>query len=157
MKKLLYLLLLLPLGFLSSCDDDDDFPAVDVTVNLDNAAMVNNQIYVVQSEGFKIEGITARSLTDQQAALANVVYGIDGIFAGAPVLEPPYNGDIQPNELSAGIHYLQFRFTILQVDKSLAYGYMRTTINVVEKVEDLPEGAELGKVSITDTINPKDK
>ena len=36
MKKFLYLLLLLPLGFLASCDDGNDVPDVDINVTFDN-------------------------------------------------------------------------------------------------------------------------
>ena len=36
MKKLFYLLFLLPLAFFAACDDDDNLPAVDFTLTLDN-------------------------------------------------------------------------------------------------------------------------
>ncbi len=51
MKKLLYLLLLLPLGFFASCSDDKDLPSVDITVNIENAVDANGKIYIVEGIG----------------------------------------------------------------------------------------------------------
>lgn len=47
MKKFLYLLLLLPLGFLASCDDGNDVPDVDINVTFDNVVKEDGILYVV--------------------------------------------------------------------------------------------------------------
>ena len=58
MKKFLYLLLLLPLGFLASCDDGNDVPDVDINVTFDNVVKEDGILYVVQDKGFAVRSVT---------------------------------------------------------------------------------------------------
>ena len=58
MKKLYYTLLLaLPMLYLASCDDDNNLPDVDVSIQIDGGVGVDGAIYVVQGDTLKIEGI----------------------------------------------------------------------------------------------------
>ena len=68
MKKFPYLLLLLPLGFLASCNSDDDLPDVDITVTFDNVVEGEDAIYVVKGDTLKIESITCKGNDNKQAA-----------------------------------------------------------------------------------------
>ena len=72
MKKFLYLLLLLPLGFLTSCHDDDDMPSVDITVSIDNAVDADGRIFIVSGEPLTVSGITAEGLGGKAAGISGV-------------------------------------------------------------------------------------
>ena len=57
MKKLLFLLLALPLlGLAVSCDDDDNLPKVDITFSYTNGTVVGSQVYVVKPDTLYIDG-----------------------------------------------------------------------------------------------------
>ncbi|MDE5840997.1 MAG: hypothetical protein K2H49_08755, partial [Muribaculaceae bacterium] len=80
MKKLLYLLLVLPFTMMfSSCSNDNDLPNVEITMSFDNAAVSDGTVYVVQDSVFSITGISTKALdSNQQAAIANVRYFWNG-------------------------------------------------------------------------------
>lgn len=154
MKKLLYILMLLPLGFLASCSDDNDLPSVDLTVEMTGAADVDNTIYVVQGEDFGIESITVKALNGNQAALTSVGYYWDGILSQvAPVA--PYTITWNTASLPVGRHLLQMQSSLLEVDKSIASALFTYKVVVVASEDDLPAGATLGSVSDVITVNPK--
>lgn len=139
MKKLLSLLLLLPLLSLVGCSDDDDFPQVDVTVSFDNvSAAKNGTIYVVEGNPLKIESVEVKSLTGKPAALTSMDYYLDGLFIGVSPIAP-YDATISASALPVGRHLLQLNTMILQEDKSVLTSYLTFTVQVVP---ELPEGAE---------------
>ena len=91
MKKLLYLLLLLPLAFMASCSDDDDTPNVEITVTFENAAMgSDNVMYAVQEKDypFKVQSITVKPLSGKAAGLSMVGYSLDYEPLGVAAVEP---------------------------------------------------------------------
>lgn len=155
MKKLLYLLMLLPLCLgVSSCSDDNDFPSVDLTVKMTGAANVDNVIYVVQGDPFGIESISVTSLTGKQAMLSSVGYYWDGVLSQvAPAA--PYSITWDTSSLGVGSHLLQMQTSLLQVDKSLATAVFTYRVQVVASADDLPDGATLGTVTNVMTVNPK--
>lgn len=154
MKKLLYILMLMPVCFLASCSDDDDYPSVDLTVEMTGAAGVDNVIYVVQGEEFGIESITVKSLNGNQAALTSVGYYWDGILSQvAPVA--PYTITWNTSTLPVGRHLLQMQSSLLEVDKSIASALFTYTVVVVPSEDDLPDGATLGSIRDVITVNPK--
>lgn len=154
MKKLLYLLLLMPLGFLASCHDDDDMPSVDITVNIDNAVDANGKIYIVSGEPLTVTGITAEGLGGKAAGISGVNYVLDHVGMGYTIVSP-FGGSIPAAYLPVGNHLFTLAFDVLQVDKTIAYAQLSNIVTVVESEEDLPDGAVPGAVALTYRLNPK--
>lgn len=140
MKKLIYLLFLLPLGFLASCSDDDNLANVDLNVTLSGVTDLNNTFYSVSNDSVRIDGVTASSLTDKQAAVTNIRYQINGV----PVFgtwEDPFSISV-PNELlKTGTNLINVYATVLQVDKSLTSAAVQFPLVVVDSASNLPDGA----------------
>ncbi len=153
MKKLLYLLLLLPLGFLASCNDDDDFPSVEITMTIDNAVNVDGHLYIVAGEPFKIASITSEGIGNA-ATISGVNYYLDRVGIGYSFVAP-YTAEIPASYLPVGNHLVAVSFDVLQVDKSLASASISNILTVVETAEDLPDGATPGTVSLNYRLNPK--
>lgn len=156
MKKLFYLLYLLPVAFFASCNDKDDLANVDLTLTLGGVTQTeeNGVFYTVAGEEITIEKVGVKSLTSKDAALANVMY----YFEGFPVMFDPETSvlGIDTEDFEAGTYTLSLTGQILQVDKTLTNFASSYSIVVVESSEDLPEGApEIGSYSITRTLSPK--
>lgn len=144
MRKLLYLLLLIPLGFLAACDDDNDLPDVELTVTFENAVRSrdNGQLYVTSEDGIDVSSVTCAGI-GEKAAITNVEYYLDYGYVGVSVAEG--FGARMP-DLAPGRHLLVMNFSVLQVDKSIARARLQYVVNVVENASDLPGGAEPGQV-----------
>ncbi len=154
MKKLLYLLLLLPLGFLSSCNDDESFPSVNIQMTVENAVNVDGHLYIVNGEPFQIASITAEGTNGQTSAVASMSYFLDGNMIGYSIVAP-YTAEIPANLMYTGNHLVELSFKILQVDKNFAYGGISNLVTVVESEADLPAGTTLGTVVLNYSINPQ--
>ena len=62
MKKLFYLMMLaLPMIFVA-CDDDDNLPRVDITVDFDNVANVDGELYIVKGDSLIVNSINVTNL-----------------------------------------------------------------------------------------------
>lgn len=156
MKKLFYLFFLLPLAFLASCNNDDDFPQVELTLEIGNIYQdsSNGKLYYVEGdESPVIEGLTAKSLeAGKGAAVSNVVYALNEVVRLHGTEENPFTPVIPGEWLNKGVNYLNISATILQEDKSIAYCHSDIPINVVASSEDLPENIgdlTVGKVTLT--------
>ncbi len=154
MKKLLYLLLLLPLGFMASCSDDDDLPSVNVAVTIDNVVNANDQLYIVSGEPLKVQSITVEGLGGNAAAISGVNYILDHVDMGYTIVVP-FGGEINPVYLPVGKHLFTLAFDVLQVDKSIAYAQLSNIVTVVPTAEDLPDGATPGPVTLKYTLSAK--
>lgn len=154
MKKLLYLLLMLPLGFFASCSDEKDLPSVDITVNIENAVDANGKVYIVEGEPLTVSGIEVKSLNGKAAGISGVNYVLDHVGFGYTIVEP-FGGTIDAEYLPAGNHLFTLAFDVLQVDKSIAYAQLSTVVTVVPSAEDLPDGATPGNVALTYHLNPQ--
>lgn len=154
MKKLLYLLLLLPLGFLASCDSDNDLPDVDITVTFDNVVEGEDAIYVVKGDTLKIESVTCKGNDNKQAMVNEVTYVLDGFPLGTSIIAP-YGATIATDNFSAGKFLLGLRMNVLQVDKSLAFGVISFGFKVVDSADELPDGKEPGTLTRTVQMSPK--
>ena len=158
MKKLLYLLLLLPLSFLASCDDDDDMPDVRVDVSMSNVTQYEGITYVVQGDTLVVNSVTVEPVTGGRATLTGVEYVWD-IYSQnmgigySPIA--PFGIRIPTNTVGLGNHLLQLRTAILQVDKSVANALISYPIKVVESADDIPSTApEKGTYTATSTGTP---
>ena len=156
MKKLLYLLLVLPFAMMiSSCSSDKDLPNVNVSMKFDNAASDGKSIYVVADETFSITGLTTTTVgSDKQSAIANVRY----FWNGLPAPDLTWSGfPMEINLSETGKNVLSLEATILEVDKSMAMATINVPIIAVENVEALPDGLSLGEATFTVTTAQRDK
>ena len=157
MKKLIYLLFLLPLAMLASCHDDDDLPNVDITVTFDNV-VANDQgvIYVVQGEELDVQSVTCVGLGGKNAAVTSVQYTWNGqVLQWNPFA--PYKIEIDTSYALVGNHSLTLYMDVAQVDKTLAYSVISIPVVVVATADELPGGAAPGVVSQTYNVGQKDK
>jgi len=155
MKKLLLFLLLLPLGFLGSCSDDDDkIPDCDISVVFENVAVVDGTMYVTQDTNFGVQSMSAEGTNGKKTAIANVTFGIDYRPIGIVNIDP-FNGVFNTSSLLPGNHVLTIAFDILQVGKSVFESSVSYKFTVVASAEDIPDGATLG--TYTDTFNISSK
>ncbi len=161
MKKLLYLLLVIPFAMMfSSCNNDDDLPNVNVTMSFDNAVVDNGTVYVLQDEEFSITGITTQAVnSNQQSAIVNVRYFWNGI----PAQSLTWNGfpmQINMEEMpqpESGNNILGLNATLLETDKSISYCAIRVPIKAVESEDGLINGQTPGQCSLTFTSSQSDK
>ena len=154
MKKLLYLLLALPFAFMAaSCSDDDkDLPDVNVTMTFDNAAEKDGIIYVAESDTLKITNIVTKAVdSNNNAAITNVAYYWN--YYPAPGLtwsNLPINIPMKEMPLvESGYNVLGMDATVLEVDKSIAYCYIRVPIKAVKSAEEFPDGLQPGTAVYT--------
>ncbi len=162
MKKLFYLLFLLPLAFLASCNSDDDLPQVKLTLTASNVyqAESDGAFYYVEDEEtpIVIDGLSAQSLLDgKNAAVTNVFYSVNGIpLFGTQ--EEPAKPVIPAEYLKEGTNYIHINATVLQVDKSISQCALDVPVNAVASVDQLPESInkeEIGTYTISVNIQPK--
>lgn len=143
----------MPLAFLASCNNDDDFPQVDLKVTLSNVYQdpTNDKFYYVEDEEAAPVVIDGLSAVGKDAAVANVFYSLNN---RVPLVwtteEEPTKPYIAPADLFEGVNYINITATVLQVDKSLAQCYLDVPLYVVSSSDQLPEGdLTLGTYSVT--------
>lgn len=155
MKKLLYLLFLLPMALFFSCSSDSDYPNVDITVTMDNVTEVDGLLYAVQTDTVAVESVTVKSNTGETATLSSVEYIIDYRNVGVSIVSP-FSYLFPMQYLARGTHLFQIYMGVLQVDKSMASALVSNQLRVVPSEADLPVSAPpLGKVSVTYTVSPR--
>lgn len=146
MKKLLYLLLLLPLGFLASCHDDDDNINVNLEVALDNVGVQDNIVYAVADSAIVVQGVTCQGI-GSSAIVTGATYYWDGITLFVPQIAP-YGGELNPVLQTPGNHVLGVGTQIAQEGKALGFAAVNIRVKVVSEVDSLPAGVELGQNTI---------
>lgn len=146
--------MLLPLGFLASCNDDDDMPSVNVQITIENAVDANNHLYIVAGDPLTVQSIEVEGLGGKAAAITGVNYILDHVGLGYNITVP-FGGQISPAYLPVGNHLFTLTFDVLQLDKSIAYAQLSNIVTVVQSADDLPEGTTLGPVTLNYTLNPK--
>lgn len=151
MKKLFYLLFLLPLAFFASCSDDDEIAQVDFNVTLSGVTKVNNNFYTVVGDTVSVNRAYVTSKTDKAATLAGVRYYLNGLLIPATIQA---DGDFSVDFTTAGMQPGTYTFgvtaSVLQVDKSINTAVFSLPLYVVENKESLPEGApEIGTYTVT--------
>lgn len=151
MKKLFYLLFLLPLAFFAACDDDDNLPQVNMTVTMSNVSKMGNTFYAIEGDTVKIDNTTVSSLSNKAATVTGVRYWLGPLrIISNPIVTPfeaAFVAEGLPVDENLGISVTA---TVLQVDKSISYAAMNIPFVVVKT---LPDGApELGTFSATATM-----
>ena len=154
MKKLFYLLYLLPVLLMASCSNDDDLAEVDLTLTLSGVTQVKGNFYAVSGDDITIDGIGVKSLTNKNATITRVMYYFEGIpLIGNPA--DPFLGSFSTEGLKSGTYALSFTGWVVQEDKSITTVACNFPVTIVSSAEDLPEGApEIGTYSSTVTVRP---
>lgn len=155
MKKLLYLLLLLPLGFLGACSSDDDLPDCDIEFTF--YGLYNSQstgkAYLVQNSKAGVTSVEAKSLTDKPAIVQRVSYGWNNLDF-QPVMTPPFAVNFETSSFKVGNNLLSISMMILQEGKTVGYGSYQMVIEVVPDEESLPTDA-VPLNTVTTSISPE--
>ena len=152
MKKLLYLLLLLPFSVLTSCNKEDLAP-FDLSLTLGGVTQVNNNFYVVSGDNVTIESLKVDPVGGKNTAVANVMFFIDN----APIFVNPWDAvneiEFSTANLQPGVHTIGITGNLLQVDQSLQTFAVSYPLVIVEDKEALPADApETGSYTQTVTI-----
>lgn len=149
MKKLLYLLLLMPFSLLISCNDEKDFSPVDLTLTLSGVTVSDDVFITVTGEEITIDGITAKSIDGKNSALANITFYLNGApLIGTP--GNPFSGTFSTEGFEAGTYYISLTGNLLQEDAPIQIFTAEYPIKIVENQEDLPENTpEIGTYTHT--------
>lgn len=150
MKKILYLLLALPMLVLASCCNDDDLAQVETNLTLSNVSNANGMIYAVQGDVVKIDGVSVTPTNGKPATITNVRYYVDG-FLLIGTIEDPYALEFSTEGFSTTQrHTISLQATVLQEDKSITSVVANYPMVVVADASALPEGAPaLGQFTFT--------
>ncbi len=155
MKKIFYLMMVLPF-LLTACDEDDndfDFPDVKIDVQISGAKIVKGTIYIVQGNVLDIESIkVVPANAKKQVLIGSVNYYWDRMFVGATALEP-YSYSIDTGYVMTGKHLLQMKCSLLAVNYSPALGYLVYPVKVVESENDIPDGEMSTQFTVTPNIH----
>lgn len=141
MKKIFYFLLaVLPLCFMASCDDDNNLPDVDVSITIDGGVRVDGMIYVVQGDTLSVESINVINREQgKNAVITSATYSWDYLYAGiSPVA--PFGASFATDNMQLGKHLLQIECPLFAVDKSPANLYMAYKVDIVASADDIPQG-----------------
>lgn len=151
MKKIaIFLMMLLPMLAMVSCDDKDSIPNVTVTVDLNNVVDYQGNLYAVMNDTLSVTAVDIQGNNNKKALIAGVDYGWDYRFVGT---NPFYPFGVNLMMLNPGNHLLSMKFEIAQVDKSISVASIQIPIKVVESVDSLPAGTSLGATSLSYIIN----
>ncbi len=141
MKKLLYLLVALPMIMLSACHDDDDLPNVDLDIQFSGVTVKDDVIYVVQGEPITIESVSLINNTDKKGTLGVVSYYWDYIRVGSQVVAP-YTATFETTGDPVGNHILSLDCGIYVEDYPVCFGAAQFKIKIVESEDDLPDDGQ---------------
>ena len=157
MKKIFSILVAVPmLAMLASCDDDcNDLPDVNISIEYSGATLEDGVLTIPQGQTLTIDAIKVTPAEGtKEAALGEVVYYLDGYPLFSTRIAP-HGCSINTENLSEGTYTLSVHAQILQVDRSIGYGLIRYTLQVVAPSENddptVPDsGSDTPETNITD-------
>ena len=130
MKKLLYILLALPLFFASCSDDDNDLPDFRVKVDISGQSEVteNGVIVIPSGNQFSIDAISIVESDAKEIAIGGVSYYWDYILLDASNIIPPYGITFNTTGIPEGcLLYTSFQKVganvgnvVLSIDRAIA-------------------------------------
>jgi hypothetical protein len=152
MKKLAYLLMVVPL-FLAGCGDDKDVPDFDVEVVFGAGSTVSDDVVTVaQGTPLVIESVSPINYTASSIAFGTVTYIVD---YGAEVITnvAPFAVTLETSNLAVGLHLLQITFPVYAVDYSICRAVVTYQLNITMPADDdtTTEATVGGRL----TANPK--
>lgn len=158
MKKLMYLLLAVPMFFFASCSDDkDDLPQVDMSIDYSGAVSVNGELYAVQGDTIYFNSISVTPVREgKKAAIVSVSYYWDGWLMGV-VPQPPFSASIAVTGNKVGKHLLSLQMPLVEDGCEAATAYTSYTVNVVASKDEIPnvgDNSNDGSSSSIDTRRP---
>lgn len=137
MKKIFYLLLVLPL-IMVSCKDDDELPDVKFNVEISGGKNVNGVIYVVKGDTLTVEKVEIASHNSKGAAMGEVSYFWDGMFLLTNPF-PPYKINIATDEMILPNHILEFNCPLYVEDSPILTAYFRYPVKLVDVPDSIPQ------------------
>lgn len=157
-RLFLTLLALLPALAFTSCDDKNDLPDVDITLQFDGAAYVDGTLYAVAGAPFSVASIDVTNRdAGKKAGITVANYFWDYQYLGS-VVEPPYAYTIDLSEnVVPGRYVLTIECPVIAVDKAPATATMNVNVVVVESETDVPDNATTTPVKINPSIRDTDK
>lgn len=163
MKKIMWLLLALPLmAVMTSCHDDDDLPDVILTVNYENAINYDDVLYVVRGDTLKIDSVAATPATPQGKAvqLLGVSYRWNGWLLGTTLI-PPFSATIATDNFEPADYILGMECPVIQIDKTPGTAFITRKVRIVASEEDLPSAVDpasrhrSGVTVVTSQLSPR--
>lgn len=142
MKKMMYLLLALPMLMLAACDDDDNKVA-QVTFSMDysGATEVDGVYYVVEGTPFVIDGVSVTPVRQGvKAIVTQVSYGVDGTFLGTSLAEP-FGATIPTEGMALGRHTLTMQMPVMEEGCAPSNAFVKVPFEVVAADSDIPGDA----------------
>lgn len=142
MKKLLYLLIALPLLAITACShDDDDYPDVKIGFSYTGGTEVDGTLYAVQGDTLDIDSVFCDPVDPaKKAVIGDVAYVFDGRPLGiAPT--PPFPISLLTKEIPLGDHTMRLQMTVFQEGKTAAIAWLTIPVAIVETSADIPGGA----------------
>lgn len=163
MKKIMWLLLALPLmAVMTSCHDDDDLPDVILTVNYENAVNVDEVLYVVQGDTLIIDSVAVSPATPQGKAvqLLGVSYRWNGWLVGTTLI-PPFSAGIPTTNFAPADYILGMECPVIQIDKTPGTAFITRKVRVVASEDDIPAPSDPvsrhkgGVTVVTSQLSPR--
>lgn len=139
MKKIFYLLLILPL-MMMSCKEDE-MPNVKFNVEFSGGVKVNGTIYVVKGDTLSVENVEIASHGDKNAAMGEVSYFLDGLFLITKFF-PPYKINIPTNDMRINNHVLEFNCPLYVEDSPILTAYFRYPVKLVSNPDSIPQDSD---------------
>ena len=137
MKKIFYLLLVLPL-MMVLCNVDDEMPNVNFNVEISGGKNVNGIIYVVKGDTLTVENVEIASHDSKGAAMGEVSYFWDGKFLLTNPI-PPYKINIATDKMIPDNHVLEFNCPLYVVDSPILTAYFRYPVKLVDIPDSIPQ------------------
>ena len=155
MKRLLYILLVLPFIFASCSDDGNDLPDFKVKVDISGQSEVteNGVIVIPSGNQFSIDAISIVESDAKEIAIGGVSYYWDYILLDASNIIPPYGITLNTSGIPEGDHILQIYMPIFAVGYSPAEALLTYRVKVVAPEEG--ETPDDSASTTTITASPK--
>jgi len=143
MKKLFLAFLALPLlaSFTACSDDDDNMPDVNLNLTYGNAQVVDDEVYVVKPDTFRIDRVEVTAVNpDKKATNGPVSYFINAVPLGTnPVA--PFGMVLPTTDMKVGSYVIQMVMPIYEEGSELSTAVAQVKLNVVADSAEIPSAA----------------